>query len=154
LIAVFGSGFFVVTVVFDCADTVLSVTFAVALAGTGVAALLPAARVLLAAAFGSVLLDVFSVTPRGVATFAFPAGLGAAAVFASDFAVVFDAAGFAFLEGSVRFFAGFFIALAIESTTYNIALAKKRAELLARCSTTNAPQRIIYKFPCKPTIPI
>ena len=33
-LAVFGSGFFVVvTVVFDCADTVLSVTFAVALAG-------------------------------------------------------------------------------------------------------------------------
>lgn len=109
---VFDSDFFV-TGAFDCTVTDFAVALDKGLVADGAAAL--------AADFVVALFSDFSVATFGVAAFALPclAALGFfAAAAAADLAEEdLAAAGLALFAGSVRGFAGFFIAFAMESTT-------------------------------------
>jgi hypothetical protein len=127
LLFALGSDFLFVTGAFNCAETgfaaVLDKDFSVAL----VAVLVLALEAVLSAGPGPglaiVLIDVllFDCTAVSLeATLALPADLSA--VFTTGFAAVFDSAclagaNFAFFAEDVWFFAGFFIAFAMESTT-------------------------------------
>jgi len=103
----------VVTEAFNCAGTGFAVTLGKDFAADATFALEAAFEPALAAVSGGALLGDFSAV-----TFCFaPFALSAAAFFTAGLAAELAAAGFAIFAVKVRVFAGFFIAVAIESTT-------------------------------------
>jgi hypothetical protein len=134
------SDFLFVTVAFNCSAAALAAALDTGFAlDDAVAALVPALVSAFCAELAATLTfaENFSAVTLAFVTFAVPVGFTATVFFASVFATVaadfgvvaLVAAGFALFAEVVRFFAGFFIAFAMESTANKGCLAMQARDL-------------------------